>query len=953
MEFTNPSVLIVRYFAIFILLLCFAMPADLLAQEGASDDGDIEEIVVTGSRIKRRDFTSPSPISSIDKTVLEFSGQPTLEEALNQMPQVQPDFGRASNNPGNGTARINLRGLGSNRTLVMLNGRRLAPSGVGSSIDVNNLPQALIERVEIITGGASTVYGSDAIAGVVNFITRDDFEGFHLDVNASTTEKGDSESTDFNIVYGHNFSSGRGNIRLFGGVLDREASFAADREISRVPIADDWEGSLFASGSSSIPAGFVFAPQVDLGNGPTSIRFDTNGDPVPFVRPDDLYNFAPINYLQTPLQRYWGGLFLNFDITGRLETFLELTHTRNESLRNLAPVAAGGFFVINLDNPLLSAQTQQLAANQFFPDGPNTVAFGIRRRLLELGPRLLETTRDYSRIVAGLRGDINDNWDFDVSLSYTEADEEELLINDASASRIQQGLLVDPLTGQCADPSGGCAPVNLFGEGNLSAEGADFIRLAPFVNSGNRKQKVVSAYITGSPFDSWAGPVDTAIGIEWRNDSGSFTADEALFTGAGIGFSGAAPINGTEEVFEVYGEAIVPLARDAWFAKYLALELGARYSDYDNAGAVDSFKIGGEWQVIDSVRFRTMFQRSVRAPNLGEAFEEQFVQARTFVGLDTTNDPCSASANPVANGNADKCILQGLPVDQIGIFEATIGFPTNFTFGGNPELVPEEAETFTAGVVFNFEAAPNWQFAVDYYDLEVTDTIGLIDAANICFDPANTTNVFCSNIRRDPLTNNVNEVFEPTSNRGQSKTRGFDTQVKYQTELPDWMSIGNAYSDLNVNLIWTHLTAKSIQENPVSTPLDCAGKFGWPCNTDRRGETFPSNRITANARYTSGDLNIHVTWRWIDGTDNPAAQLSGTLGVPDPILQIPSIGSKNYFDLGFGYAFSEHVSAKLNIANLFDTDPPFMADSANANNTDASLFDIFGRSYYLSLSLQF
>ncbi len=954
MDAAITSAFIGRYISISFLLLCLAIPAESLAQQDApADEDQVEEIVVTGSRIKRRDFTSPSPISSIDKQVLAYSGQATLEEALNQMPQMQPDFGRTSNNPGNGTSRLNLRGLGSQRTLVMLNSRRLAPSGVGSAIDVNNLPQALIERVEIITGGASTVYGSDAIAGVVNFITRDDFVGFALDVSTYVTEKGDSESSDLNISYGRNFSGGRGNIRLFGSVLDREASFAGDREISAVPISDDWQGSLQQGGSPAIPAGLVFAPQVDLGDGLVFIRFDTNGDPVEFVDPDDLYNFAPVNYLQTPLRRYSGGLFLNYDISDRVETYIEASFTRNEATTSLAPVPAFGFFLINPDSPTLSAQMQQIAADQFFPAGPNLVEFGIIRRMLEVDLRIVESNQDYARLVAGLRGQINDNWDYDVWFTYTDGDEEKLQLNDVSFSRIQQGLLVDPVTGQCTDPSNGCVPVNPFGENNLSAEAVDFIRLAPLVNSTSRVQKLFSAVVTGSPFDSWAGPVDTAIGIEWRNDDGNFAADDALFTGDGLGYRGASGINGTEEVFEIYGEAIIPLARDTRFAEYLGLELGARYSDYDNAGSVDSYKIGGEWQVVDGLRLRTMFQRSVRAPNLSEAFEEQFIETSSFVFNDSAFDPCSASNNPAASGNAEKCILQGMPADQVGIFEASVGFPTDYTFGGNPELVPEEAETFTAGVVFNFEAAPNWQFAVDYFDLEVTDTIGQIDAAAICFDAANSANLFCSNLKRDPLTYNVNEVFEPTSNRGKSKTSGVDTQVTYQTELPQWMAIGDSYSDLSVNLIWTYLREKSTQENLVATPLDCRGKFGWPCNVDNSGETFPNNRVTTNASYSSGALNIHLTWRWIDGTDNPARQQSASRGVPDPILQIPSIGSKNYFDLGFGYAFSDNISAKLNISNLINTDPPFMANSSKANNTDETMYDIFGRSYYLSLALRY
>ena len=275
----------------------------------------IVEIVVTGSRIKRRAFSSPSPISTIDRDAIAFSGQATLEETLNRMPQVIPDFGRTSNNPGDGTARINLRGLGAGRTLVLLNARRLAPSGVGSAIDVNNLPQALIERVEIITGGATTVYGSDAVAGVVNFITRDDFSGFSIDASINTTAENDAEMYDLNLAFGRDLTNGRGNITVYAGSHERKSLFASARELTRVPLFNDnSSGTLFEGGSGFTPGATIFSPQVDFGDGPSATTFDPDGIPRAFIQPDDLYNFQEVNYLQTPLSRYTGGVLATFEL---------------------------------------------------------------------------------------------------------------------------------------------------------------------------------------------------------------------------------------------------------------------------------------------------------------------------------------------------------------------------------------------------------------------------------------------------------------------------------------------------------------------------------------------------------------------------------------------------------------------------------------------------------------
>lgn len=915
----------------------------------ASNDETIDEIIVTGSRLKRRDFSSPSPIATIDRDALLNSGQSTLESTLNQMPQVIPHFDRTSNNPGNGTSTINLRGLGSNRTLVLLNGRRVAPSGVGTSVDVNNLPQVLIDRVEIITGGATTVYGSDAVAGVVNFITRQDFEGFGLDANVYTTEQGDSKIYDFNAAYGHEFSGGRGNVTVFGGYYDREATFAGQREFTAVPYQDQWfaDGSVIQTGSSAIPAGMIPGPPADLGNGPEQVTFSPDGNPVAYQYPDDVYNFAPVNYLQTPLTRYSGGVFLNYDFSDQLESYAELTFTRNEARQNLAPVPFFSTIVTNTDNPEYTPATQLLLENNFVPVGPNLRLMGFRRRLTELGTRIVENNRDYLRVVTGLRGDISENWDFDVWASYTKSEEESRALNDASRSRFLQGLLVDPVSGRCFDPTGGCVPVNAFGEGSLSVAAVEFISLPDLVNITEREQKLVSGYVRGTPFDSWAGPVDVAFGAEWRSDNGNFEADDALFTGDALGFSGDASVNGSENVYELFAEAVIPLAQS------LNLEIGGRYSDYKHAGKIDTYKIGGEWQAAEFLRFRGMFQRSVRAPNLLEAFQEQFTTFGEYVGSVPSEDPCSASADPVGNNNVEKCITTGLPMDQIGIFEANVGFPGEFLQGGNPNLTPEKADTFTVGLVFEFDAIASWQVAVDYFDLDITDTIGDLVPTVACFDPLNTANKFCDTFTRDPNTYDVVGLVQTKVNQGAQITRGVDTQVSVATDLPDGMSLGGTGATLSVNLIWTHVLNNIVQKIAGGTEYDCAGRFGWPCTDAPTGQTFPVDRVTTNLNYLSGDFSTHLTWRWIGSTENAVTLGAILFGVTDPIVGVPNVDAKNYVDLGFGYDFTEHLTARLTIANLFDTSPPFMADAVTSNNTDTTMYDIFGRSYSLSISLRY
>ena len=924
------------------------------ADEAEFEEVGVEEIIVTGSRLRRRDFNAPSPITSIDSDQIRNSGQANLEAALNQMPQVTPSLTRSINNGSNGTADINLRGLGSQRTLVMLNGRRMAASGIGSAVDINNLPQVLIDRVEIITGGATTVYGSDAVSGVVNFITRRDFDGFGLDASAYMTEQGDANTYDVNLTWGHNFSSGRGNITVFGAYLDREELRSSERELTAVAWSDPWftpsAGELVQAGSTSVPEGLIQFPEFDYGNGPARTIFNPDGTPREFQDPEDRYNFAPDNFIQTPLERYAAGFFFNYDLTNRLEFYAEGSYMRNRHTARLAPIPAIGFFALNDDNPLMTPETQQVVAGG--PQlGPNLYGALLRRRLEELGPRIIQNEKDYVRLVTGLTGNAWGDWDFDAWVTYTESDEPERLLNDASRSRFQQGLLVDPVTGQCADPSGGCVPIDWYGRGTISQAAIAYIRVPPLRNETTREQVLASAFVRGPLFDTWDGSVESAFGVEWRRDDGTFEADPQLFSFDTLAYRAQSPVAGVEEVFEVFGEMLIPLADTRPGADFLAIEIGGRYSDYKRAGDSSTWKAGIDWRPIPSLRFRGMFQRSVRAPNLFEAFQEEVVENFPFASQ-PGQDPCSAVSDPVVAGNVGKCIETGLPFEQIGVFNA---FPqeADFVTGGNPNLVPEEAETLTLGIIIAPESWGSFQVAVDYFELELERGIGSLDAVNACFDSLNTSNLYCNRLSRDPVTFNVIEVIETNINRGTLKTTGFDTQINGGFELPGALAISDGFADLDINVVWTHVQENSSQETPFGTVTDCAGYFGWPCIDTSEGQSFPSDRITTNISYMSGNLMARLTWRWIDGMKNAAPFRSGDFGFPDPNLAVPSVGSKDYFDLGVSYRFSDNVEARLTIANLTDTEAPNMADTLNDQNTDTGLYDIYGRAYTLTLSLNY
>lgn len=908
----------------------------------------LEEVIVTGTRIARRDFNTPSPLTTISDEVIAFAIQPTIEDTLNQMPQILPSFGRASNNPGTGTANVDLRGFGAGRSLVLLNGRRVAPSGTGNAVDLNNIPRSLIQRVEIITGGTSAVYGSDAIAGVVNFITKSDYTGVGAEAGFSITEKGDGETYDFSLAYGHDFSNGHGNVTFYANLLERKPLFAGARESTRVAYYDDWEGNLLEGGSSRTPAGHVYSPLADLGYGPVQVTFNPDGTPREFDRSVDVYNYQPVNYLQIPLTRYAVGAMGHYDLSRNFEGYFEASFIRNESANNLAPVPAHLYLEVNLDNPVLVPEARQLFTD-FYSCDSNLACINFGRRLLEVGPRIADYERDYSRVLAGFRGELGKGWDVDAWVTYTKGSSVYYLRNDVSRSRFLQGMLVDPLTNECYDPSGGCVPLNVFGEGNLSAEGAEFIRHADYENVSERTNMLASVFVTGSPFETWAGPLDIALGMEWRSDDTYYKSDEALFTGDALGWNGSAPVDGVDKVFEIYGEALIPLLSGKAWAESLDLEIGGRYSNYKLAGGVWTYKAGISWQVFDGLNLRAMHQRSVRAPNSAELFEEQVKEEWFFVGNNSLQDPCSASADPVGNGNVEKCIIQGLPQDQIGIFEAIPYYPVDFFYGGNPDLMPEVGKTWTVGSVITPASLPNWQFTVDYFLLEVTDTIGWIDSDLICFDPSNTENVFCENLKRD-ASGNVAEISNLNNNRGLLETSGIDTQVQYGTDLPGWTAFQDYSASLMVNVYWTHVITLKDQENPVTEILECAGYFGWPCSVY---SSFPANRVTTNFAYASGPLELYLSWRWIDGMKNAAPKQSAIYGYPDPDLAIPVVNDKHYLDLGSAYTFRDRYQLRFIVSNLLNTKPPQMADQIWSNNTDEGLYDVFGRSYRVALTAQF
>lgn len=447
------------------------------------------------------------------------------------------------------------------------------------------------------------------------------------------------------------------------------------------------------------------------------------------------------------------------------------------------------------------------------------------------------------------------------------------------------------------------------------------------------------------------GPVDMAFGGEWRSDKANFKADDALFTFDTLGYRGDSPVVGTESVYEIYGEAIVPLAIDQPWARQLSLEIGGRYSSYQHAGGSWTYKAGGEWQPFDGLRLRAMFQRSVRAPNIEELFSEQFSEDGSFVGNDGGNDPCSASNNPVANGNTEKCIIQGLAANQVGIFEATPFWDTEFVRGGNPNLEPEKANTFTVGAVFTPMQLPGFNLTIDYYSMKLSGSIGGLNVAQICFDSANTGNLFCDRLTRD-VSGNVAQIISITENKAFQKTRGIDTAFSYQTDLPEGLALFDNAAQIGIKFVWTHMISNATRENAVATEMDCAGRygyFGFICGS----VTLPKDKTLTTLHYSSGPFQARLTWQYIGRTKSVAPELAELFFIQITALAVTHIEPEHYLDLNFGYEISHDISVNFGIQNLTDNKPQIAPGSGRSTNSDPSLYDIFGRSFSVTISAQF
>jgi outer membrane receptor protein involved in Fe transport len=968
------------------------LPQLVVAQE-------LEEILVTGSRLTKSNVTSSVPLVQIGAEEINSRGVARIEDMVNILPNVFVSQTAEVANGATGTSTLNLRGLGSSRTLVLIDGKRLPfGSPFSSSANVDMVPARMVERVDVVTAGASAVYGSDAVAGVVNFITKKDFEGFEFDyqygTNYNANDNGymqgklaDAEFFDpgsttagaaslMSVMMGVNSDDGRGNITLFGSYEDMQSMIGKDRDTGACTLFGSADP--FCGGSSNFRR-----YNGTIGNGVSGTVFqelDGTIVPIDFSRSDVFYNYGAVNHYQRPVERWNLGASGHYEITDSVEAYFDTTYMNNKTEAQIAESASFNRpFETNCDNPLLTGGagpngdgimlgsiTGTFDADDNFVSCLDWMAAGNEsvdvqfinsHRNVEGGPRVSTYENSSWRAIFGFRGDINDDFSFDIFGQFSATEGTRISQNDLNYNRVQQALyIVDDGNGNpvCRDSSGGCVPWNIFernadGTTGVTDEAAAFIAGVGIV-TGETEQTVFGGTIEGdftnmgiqSPMAD-AG-LSGLIGFEMREDKLGRLADDISKISGGRGLTGTGgatlPIAGEIEVEEIFMEMSMPLITGKPMIQELGVTAGYRYSDYttngngvSNSFDADTYFAGISWAPNDEVRFRFNQAVAIRAPNVFDLYVGINTGLVELAPVNGDGDQCSGPT-PVAT--QAQCANTGLSAAQYGSVDPSAAGQFNLITGGNPNLVAEEGETTTFGVVITPSMIENLSVSIDYFDIEVTDAIGSVPAQT-SYDRCLTTGdpAFCANVTRDTagtlhLLNEAPDgglsgLSQQNVNISTFATEGVDLNVTYMLDLSDMGSINFDYAA-------TFLDTNYSVAIPGDDKVECAGAYAGPC-----GLPAPEYNHRFLATWmTPYDVNVSATWRHIGETD--------LYGLDDPQGYLEdSMEERNYLDVAATYDYSENVQIRVGANNILGDDAPVTTSAGTGtgnNNTYPGLFDV-------------
>lgn len=865
---------------------------------------EVERIAVTGSRIKRTDLESASPITVFSSEDLVSSGAVTLEEFIQNVPAITGAAeGSSTNNGSRGYATASLRGLGSGRTLVLINGRRFA------SGDLNTIPVAYVERVEVLRDGASTSYGSDAIAGVINFITKKDFEGVEVAAQYDVTSEGDGETSSLSITTG--MSNDKGNVIFSLQYSNRDDISQGDRSFSDCPIQEGPDGkfcggsgtNVFGNFSNANYSGYVVDPETD------EVR--------PFNAATDAYNFSTTSYMVTPQEVFAINSAASYEIADDITLFTEGGFTNRKSDQLMAPEGTFWAPKVAADNP-------------FNPVGEDVF---VARRLSETrGRAFAQDFSDY-RMVVGAEGLLFDEYSWDVAYNYSSYVDTRLDTGRVNPQRIET-ILSQDLCSADADCPG---LWDIFHENTLSQEMIDyaFVDNSPVVK-GTTKQFL--ANISGAVAELPAGEMMFAFGVEKRWEQYSNTPDGAAALGQ-IYSVAADPTSGAYDVEESYLELNVPVLSDLPMVESLNFSAAARYSDFSNLSkSTTNTKFGLEWIPTDGLLVRATKAEGFRAPSITELFSPQ-VESNLAYSEPCINWGVSTNENIRAN-----CAADGLPEN----FTLSSDQSTSIV-GGNPDLKPEESDSFTAGIVYTHDSG--FTASLDYFDIKITDGVGTAGTNNVisaCYGSADFSDPLCEFMKGSAITEDsphptspnrsilgaISGVLLTNANLGEFNTSGIDFDMSQSFDLSG--------GTLKLSLNGTYLDKYTYTPLPNATEVSLAGKFGedqWETNL----ATYSRIRANTTIGYSANDWAVNWVMHYQSATDDLAGTDNDNLdNVADSVL---------YHDIQ-GMYFYENYTFTLGARNVTDIEAPYTTNNQDMNTIPAS-YDTAGRYMYAKVVAKF
>ncbi|MBU2894126.1 TonB-dependent receptor [Colwellia sp. D2M02] len=934
--------------------------APVFAAEAAEEE-KVERIQVTGSKIKRIGALSPTPVVVISSVDMQDAGISNVNDFLSQMPSAEVGLSPENSNNfiyANGLNTTDLRGLGSDRTLVLLNGRRFIPGQAGgNAVDLNNIATSFIDRIEISTGGASAVYGADAVAGVVNIITKKSFDGVEIDVAATQPNEGGGEQQFASLTFGKEFDDGGFIVNL--DFADQEQMARGDKAWF-MDAVESMENPNDTSNDDGIPRMIAHYDREHYGLydessefflGGQHLTFDTNGNLRPMNLGDgrlpagglpgsrqpwnytgefgDGIAYAQDEYFRTPLKRHTVNIAAHQMIAEDHELSFDMTYSQSKA-RGQSTSVFWRSLNIRRDNPYVKDDLAQMM------DDNGASSISMRRLNREdFGDRTYEQERETVRASIGLDGQITDEWSYSAYFQHGQMNQDTSWRGEVLTENFNNALDAALFGGEivCADRNdagevigaiSGCSPINLLGNNGISDDARNYISTVATAEQGH-KQTSLGLSVNGDLFELPAGFVQAAFSYDWRKERAHELPGTGIRKGLIFGNSGDS-YEGEIDVSEYSAEVAIPLVSDVFLVKNLTAELAYRYMDYSSTGGDSAYKLGLTWEVNDEVRFRFAKSQSVRAPNINELYSASGTQ---FAGRQEACSEVNIEAATIYKDNLVKnCAADGIPVGWSPSDAWVFGGSLQGRLGGNGELQNEVSEDVVIGFIYTPEFLEGFDLTLDYWKFEITDAIRFYDYENSmdnCYQSDSLDNPFCGKFTRDPNTFEVIDYYETSLNAAVEKLSGVDLESRYY--LP------TSFGDFNFNIVATYTEERFL--NPTGNAAD---------GRDHAGEEArPRWKARANASYQIDDFRAVLTTNYRHATVNDRNDWT-----PE-VSNYNDIHSYTTFDINATYQVLEQVELRIGMQNIADNTPPRNPHTF----TDGGYYDVIGRRVTAGVNVKF